>query len=258
MVSFYNKKGRINILVYDSSPVILSLDLKTGVNYYLYLPVDFKISVPGGYGEYRIGSIGKLADLEKDPELVRRSFSFLLGSFIDFYFYPNLSKVWYSKEKRPFLRKWEILRYRTNANLLARSYVLFKFFSLNSASFSPLKIKSFEVERGRINFSKFHSRIQGDFYLPEIRRENKKIRIFYAQNYKAAENLGRIFKGEGIDVLSYETFPGRKVCKVVGREKNFSLEYLQKIFGCQVQIDKNLEPNLIKFYLGKIEEEKWK
>lgn len=258
LVSYYEKKGRINILFYDSSPVFLSLDLKTGVNYYLVLPLDLKIKVPGGYGEYRIGSVGKLAYLEKEPKILERSFSFFIGSFIDYYFYPSLSSIFYTADKKIFLRKKEVLIYKSNAGFLKKLYLFFKIFPLNSSSFVSIKIKPEEVKEDTINFLKFNSRIQGNFYLPQVREENKKIKIFYSKNYKSAENLAFILKGEGFDVLDFASYKGFSKCKIKFKVQSFSVEYLNKILGCEVKFDDRVGDNIIELYLSEKEEEEWK
>src|SRR5689334_15962905 len=69
------KKDRVNIVVYGQNTAFYSIGLSDAGNYIVPFYPDLKIELPGGYGMYRVGAIGKLVELEKKPDILRRSFS---------------------------------------------------------------------------------------------------------------------------------------------------------------------------------------
>lgn len=257
-ISFFKKRERINILIYNQNPIFFSLE-ERGDNYYARLSPSFKIVVPGGYGEYSIGALGKLSLLEMDPEILRRSFSLLFGNPIDFYFYKDLSKIYYSrsnvkKEREEEFSVVDVLRYNSNANLFERLYLFVKF--LRKADGVKITVRPEEREGERIVLKKFQRRIQALFYSQVLRQEDIRVKIFYKNEPTAAVNISSVLEGSGIDVLDFEkgNFSGK--CKVVGSKKSFTLEFISRSFGCVKKFEK-IEDNLIEFYLGN-KEEKWR
>ena len=62
---FSQKKDRVNIVFYGKNTVYYSLGKYDGVHYFISFYPDVKVKVPGGYGNYRVGGLGKLVELEK-------------------------------------------------------------------------------------------------------------------------------------------------------------------------------------------------
>ncbi len=266
LAKYFSQKERLSVLIYDSQPVFLSLDLREGINYYSYLPLDFKIDVPGGYGSYRIGSIGKLAFLEKDPELLKRSFSLLFATPLDYYFYSDLSKIYYNnkeldedrRREKVFFSLKKFFVYKTNASFAEKVFIFSKFLTVPPVSFQPIRVRSEEVEEEKISLKKFHRRIQGSFYNRKIREENKRVKIYYNKEFSAAENLAAVFEGMGIDVLGFERKEGREGCIISTKKEGTVERIVSRVFGCQLDYDEKLEEDLINFYLGKKLEQKWR
>ncbi|MCX6732870.1 MAG: hypothetical protein NTV98_05005, partial [Candidatus Roizmanbacteria bacterium] len=62
--AFFVKEDRINILFYSSEPIYYSLERGGEVHYVTTFNADSRTEVPGGYGVYRMGALGKLIKLE--------------------------------------------------------------------------------------------------------------------------------------------------------------------------------------------------
>src|SRR3990167_5657241 len=71
-----------------------SLDQKN-INYLLFFSNSVKVIVPGGYGEYKVGAVGKLVSLEKNPEIIRKTFSAVTATLVDLYFYPKKTTIYH-------------------------------------------------------------------------------------------------------------------------------------------------------------------
>ncbi len=252
---YFKKKGRLNLVFYGSRTYLLSLDLDTQLNYYAPLPLDVKTIVPGGYGKYRIGSIGKLAYLEKKPELLRRSFSLLFGTAVDYYFYTDLKKVYYEdkkKQKSSILPNFfNILTSSSNASLIEKVYLFVKLTGSNPSSFSKLILNK-GVVGSDLNLDRFHNSLQGFFYSSLLRKEDKSVEIFFSKYFSSADNISSILEGMGIRVIDYRKKKSDRCIIEEQGEKGFSARLLTNFFGCKYVHLKG-EGKVIKFYLGDIE-----
>ena len=85
---------RINIVYYGDEVELLSFGLKDKVNYIVSFSHKDKVSVPGGYGRYNVGALGKLAQIEKDPQLIARTFSSMASAHVDYYIMPKKPDVY--------------------------------------------------------------------------------------------------------------------------------------------------------------------
>ena len=83
---FSQKKDRVNVVFYGKNTVYYSLGKYDGVHYFISFYSDVKVKVPGGYGNYRIGGLGKLVELEKS-DIFRKTFSVTTASTVDRYFF---------------------------------------------------------------------------------------------------------------------------------------------------------------------------
>ena len=66
---FLKGRDKINVVFYGENTRFYSLDQKN-ISYLLSFPSSIKVMVPGGYGEYKVGAIGKLASLEKKTNYI--------------------------------------------------------------------------------------------------------------------------------------------------------------------------------------------
>src|SRR3990167_3532513 len=95
---FFKNKDRINMVIYGQQSALYSIDTNESRHYVLYFPPDLKMQVPGGYGNYRVGSLGKLAKLDGNPDIYRKTFALATTAFVDYYFYQDSPEVYYGNE----------------------------------------------------------------------------------------------------------------------------------------------------------------
>jgi hypothetical protein len=129
---FFSHKDLVNLVFYGKQTTYFSLGINTEGDYAVVFPADLKMPIPGGYGQYRVGALGKLVSLEKKPELFRNTFSQATFSFINDYFYTPSDEVYYGTDetiKLPSSKQiWEA---KSNAGLLDKLYLIFYFIHKN-------------------------------------------------------------------------------------------------------------------------------
>lgn len=244
---FFAKKNRINVVFYNQETQYFSLDVKKKVNYYLNFPSDIKINVPGGYGKYRLGGIGKLIFLEKKPSLFIPIFSDATSSFIDFYFYFNKPKLYYGFYLDDQLKypSFGMLFYSSsNANFFDRLYLFYYFLKTRKNTFSLLPLVYDENKQWDEN--KFFALTQGYFYQENYYQENLNLQIIYPPKIndrdfflsQSIKSLVRMIEGEGIRVS--DLTPGLYTvgeCLVLEEKKNFSAtsKRLADFFHCRLK-----------------------
>jgi hypothetical protein len=119
---FLNKKERVNLVFYGPKTVVYSLSLNNDLTYLIYYPVNLSLLVPGGYGFYRVGALGKLIFLEKEPNLFKRIFSASNSFFIDLYFYPKKDEIYFDEknDKKIWPTLTDLFFNQSNANFIDR------------------------------------------------------------------------------------------------------------------------------------------
>lgn len=224
---FFSQRDRINIVFYGEKPAFFSFGLADNVHYLGYFNNDFLVFVPGGYGRYRIGSLGKLANLEKKPKIIQSTFSSMISAYVDFYFYPQKAEV-YSETASSEVGPLTVFKinYQTNANFFDRLYLLFLLINKRKGDFSLL--------RTDLNEEDFFSRYLGYFYQKFLRQERKNLQIDY-RNYQNVQVLSRIIEGEGIrvvDLTPVEDAPPN--CQIIDNILSKTSLFLAKIFDCKI------------------------
>ena len=241
--AFFIKEDRINLLLYSSEPIYFSLEKGGEVHYLTTFNAESRTAVPGGYDVYRIGALGKLITLEKNPDLLKRTFSRITGSMIDYYFYPKSQSIYYSSKETVRLPTFtELFLYDTNGNFFDRLYFYLQFFGKHLTDFEEIHIKKIQTgETVLLSDTVFARQYLGYFYQKSLRKENKTVQILYTNSYTAAKNLSRIIDGEGIRVVDIDISSKLKVeslkseCIVKeNAEKGFSLtaEEMVSFFHC--------------------------
>lgn len=244
---FFFKKDRINLVFYNQETQYYSLDTKKNVNYYLNFPADLKMNVPGGYGQYRLGGIGKLIFLEKKPSLLISIFSNATSSFIDYYFYFNQPKIYYGFQINNQLTypSLKTLFYSSsNAGFFDRLYLFFYFLKNRRNAFSLLPLVYDEKKQWDEN--KFFSQTQGYFYQESFYQENLNLQIIYPPRINngdlflssSIKSLVRMIEGEGIRVSDLTPrLNQRSECLVIEDKENFSAssKKLSEFFHCQLK-----------------------
>lgn len=206
---------RINIIIYGQETQFFSIGLKDDINYTALLAPDMKVRIPGGYGEYRVGAVGKLTALEKNPEIIKKTFSYATSSFVSLYFYPETTSVYYGEDNltKNDIRLptfGEIMSLKTNGSLFDKMYILY-FFSKKGETFKRLT---------PLQAEDFLKRYKGYFYYEPYRSERKTVQVLYERQYKVAIGLSNILGGTGINVsdITKREDNIKQSCRVI--EKN--------------------------------------
>lgn len=225
------KKDRLNIVFYGSQTNFVSIGRTDGVHYRIPFDNDFLVKVPGGYGEYKIGSLGKLAQLEKNPHLIKNAFSFATGSFVDFYFYPTMPAIYADRASAQPLRSLSYLttlfslHYKSNASLFERLFLFFMLFGKRASDFLTLDASQASPLR-----------YKGYFYQKSVRLEKKEIRFLY-HDYDTAMGLVQLLEGEGIRVVDLSK-TAEKHCIIEESldrgTPSQTARYLARIFSCPI------------------------
>ena len=262
---FFKNKERINVVFYGEKNLFYSLG--KDINYFFSLPSDIKVLIPGGYGYYRLGGLGKLVSLEKKPEIFKKTFSLATSSFIDLYFYSPKPIIYYGKEesssfKLPTLN--QIFLNKSNGNFIDRIVLGFYLLKTNSGSYRiiniPLAKKGVEA---LYEDEKFFEINQGLFYKKAYRDLKDNVQIIYTKSYKTAKILSRIIEGEGIRVVDISHYQSANLkwqnlanCLIIENNKSPSLiaRDLKNFFGCDFT-QKETEVSDIILVLANLEKE---
>lgn len=204
--AFFIKEDRINILFYSSKPIYYSFEKGGEVHYVTTFNADSRTAVPGGYSIYRMGALGKLIMLEKNPELLKRTFSRITGSMIDYYFYPQTEEVYYGSEESVRIPSFgEIFFLSTNANVFDRLYIYMQFVGKHHTDFEEIHIKKIQTgDSILLSDTTFARQYLGYFYHKTLRKENKTVQLLYRDSYIAAQSMSRVIDGEGIRVVDID------------------------------------------------------
>ncbi len=264
---FLKGRERINVVFYGEKTLYYSLGKE--INYFLTFPSEIEVLIPGGYGYYRLGGLGKLVSLEKKPDIFKMSFSSLTSSAVDLYFYPSTTKIYYGDRKIPFSLVFpslkEIFFNKTNGNIIDRIFIALSFINKNPNRYEIISNYSL-VEKGeRLLFDeeRFFKENQGFFYKKTYRNKKDNVQILYTKSYKTAKLLSRIIEGEGVRVvdisqLSIANFQSLdlKSCFFIENKQRPSLitADLQKFFNCQFKKGETDISDII-LVLGKLEKE---
>lgn len=236
----FNHPDRVNIFFYGKDAKYYSIGLDDNVNYAINFPSDLQILVPGGYGKYRLGGLGKLVDLEKKPDIFRKTISLNTSSFAYYYFYPSKTEIYFDDRKETefiLSRLFVFFLERSNANLFDRTYLYFLIAGKSKYSFKEIKDLTRYQSKDSLLFSSFDffKDFQGYFYHSSYRKENSTVQIKYTKSYKTAQFLSRILEGEGIVVVDIAQInTNNNKCHVISSNKIFSQTAydLSKFFGC--------------------------
>lgn len=263
--SFFSQKDRLNIIFYGPKSIFVSFGLIDGVHYLTNFDNNLLVLVPGGFGYYRIGSLGKLAFLEKKPSIIQKTFSSVMSTYIDFYFLPKKIEIYFDDhfQKQSFdfprfgLREIIDASYQTNANFFDRLY-FFILLKKRKIDFLSIFINSDVKENNRFSEEDFFKKYQGYFYQKFLREENKSLEIYY-KNYQSAEVISRIIEGVGIKVVDFTPFEYKGNCLVIEKSEKHSKtsDFLAKIFSCKKEKGET-DIGDVKMILGERLEKEWR
>jgi hypothetical protein len=236
---FFAHKDRLNIIVYGEHTAYYSIGLKTTGDYVIPFYPDLKLQVPGGYGGYRVGALGKLISLENKPEILQRTFSLATYSFTDYIFYNDDDEVFFGDNKDFSVPSiMAIFTQKSNAGFLDRLYITLLFLNKNGSDFTLIPIHAENNATGDSVFAadQFEKKYTGYFFQKTYRNEGKSVQIIYTNKYINAVRVGKILEGNGIRVgdISHNESAGKE-CVIVEDSRTISLSanVLLNVFHCQ-------------------------
>lgn len=254
---FFSPKDRLNVIFYGTNTVFYSLGKSDNVDYFMSFYPDLKVSVPGGYGDYRVGGLGKLVSLEHKPDILRKAFSVTTSSTIDRYFYQATNDIYYGQEKldiaslkAPSFR--DIFFASSDSNFFDRFFVFLQFAQRGRDQYEEIDYRSYLGNDEEFFQDKdFERRYQGYLYNRAFRKEQKTVQILYASSYKTAVYLSKIIEGDGIrvvDLSEYDTpAGGGGKCQVIEDAPSFSISSrsVALFFGCSLTRGKTVSSDII-------------
>jgi len=210
---FWRAPDRINVLIYGGNTYFYSLDIKSKQHYYIPFPSALQVDVPGGYGRYRIGSLGKLSALDGNERLIQKTFSITTSSFVHFTFTPGSSDTIYDDELKEEIEKpslINLLTYESNASFLDRLYLAIHLRAPQQNEFTRIAYREVEDEvLGSKSFQEdtFVKRSIGLLFQPTYRDEQKSTQILFSKSRPTAVRISQVLEGNGIRVsdISLET-----------------------------------------------------
>lgn len=263
---FYANPDRLNFVIYNSTTSFYSIDLAEDRHYIMLFPPDIKIDVPGGYGKYRVGSLGKLLKLENDPDILKRSFAHLSSSFVTHYFYEPKDTVFYGQDfnkdyKKPSMSA--ILFNSGKAGLFDRLFIIFKTINIKDSSYKKLSyLKEEDNILGEIDFvnDSFTKKSQGFFYQQKFRLEKQSVQIRYPKSRTTAIGISAILEGNGIRVSNVFNDSNNEVeeCVVYYSTKKPSNTVLEisNFFECKAKFGKTDVYDIV-LSIGGVLEKDW-
>jgi len=247
---FLKEKDRINVVFYSQNSKLFSFSKKE-VNYLIKFPAEIEILVPGGYGKYRVGALGKLVALERNPDLLKKTFSGATSTLVDLYFFPRKTEIYYNVfNDSNFPAIGEILLGKSNANTIDRLFLLFKFFNKN-----PVDYKIISLDKALFDQEQFHKDFQGNFYKKTYREIGENVQIIYTRSYSTALLFSQMIDGEGIRVvdLSQEKEVDKN-CQVITKKLSLISQNIARYFNCKIRIGETTVSDII-LKLGNLEKE---
>ena len=257
---FLKGRDKINVVFYGANTRFYSLDRKN-INYLLSFSNLVKVIVPGGYGKYKVGAIGKLASLEKKPDIIRKTFSAMTSTLVDLYFYQKKTNIYHDNSNLKQIPTFmEILLTNSNANLVDKLFLFYFFSSNNKENFQTIDLDPFESGGNNSIFdhNSFYKKFQGSFFQKTYRSDDINVQIVYTKSYKTAQIIGQMIEGEGIRVVDLSN--DDKVissCLLITGKNTSTTETYQRLadfFKCKTQIGETTVSDII-LELGDLEKE---
>jgi len=251
--SFYLlNQDKINLVIFQKEPVFIAYDLKDKNSYLINFYPDLKVQLPGGYGEYRLGGLLKLSELDKKPEIIQRTFSNLTKSLVDFYFYPDQAEIYFGKnnnEKANRISFFGILRSKSNASFFERILVYFLLLRQDKSQ----QLSSVDMIKSSADY-------QGYFYKESLRKEKINAQLVYKKSYPTALNLSKILEGEGIRIVDIlqksneEPSDKQGKCLIVQSSTSQTANYLARYFKCDLKTSQQTGVYDLVFNLNNLED----
>lgn len=244
---FFQDKDQVHLVSYGPKTAFFSFGLKDNTNYGVHFAPDIRVDVPGGYGGYRVGALGKLVSLEKNPELLVKTFSLATGTFVDFYLIPDSAEIYYGATNEPpalpTLRS--VFFSKSNMNMFERIYVAGLLLQRGAGRITSLSYTP-----------SFTQDYQGFFFEETFRRERLNVQIIYSESYETAVGIAQLIEGQGIRAgdITLKKLEGGCTVAEEAREPSYTARALAQFFNCGLKSGKTGGYDIL-FMLGERERE---
>ena len=262
---FFTQKDRINVVFYRKNTTYYSFGMSDRVDYFISFYPDVKVKVPGGYGSYRVGGLGKLVGLEGKNDIFQKTFSVTTASTVDRYFFFPSREIFYGKEEgdedSPALPGFkEIFLSTSNGSIIDRVFIFLQFLGKRRRQFSEINFNSLIGSDEEFFQDKdFAKKYRGFLYNRIYRNEKKTVQIQYEKDYKTALFISNVLEGDGIRTVDIsDTNPARGTCEVIEEAQAFSqtAKNMAAFFKCTLSRGKPPSSDIL-MRLGSVERE-WK
>lgn len=259
---FLHRKDRISVLFYGEDTRFYSFGLEDTVNYNIAFFPDLKIPIPGGYGLYRIGAIGKLVKLERNPVILKKAFSTATTSFVDYYFYPETDTIYYGHEpKEPKTPGFGSIFFEaSNTGFFDRLYLFLLFSRVSPEQYRNISDVPYKKDGDDYIFreDQFKKDNEGFFYNKNFRQEKKNVQILYTSQYANGDFVASMLEGSGIRVSDISEYEGKGTprCAIIEPQGKYSetARELSAFYNCPLQHGKTDIYDIL-FVLGEREKE---
>ncbi len=228
---FNSSLTRINIGIWGKHSYVVSLGKTTKQNYIFLFPNSYEVQVPGGLKGYKIGALGKLADLEKDPQLFAKAMGQGSGVFIHKYIHEQKSEIYDDDEWIDSIKFVEIKReierslfQQGDLSLFDRLYVYSAIRDARPSQTTLVRVKESKPELL--------------LYDKVFRNEKKLVQMMYTDSERTAYFIAQMLENSGIRVAdiakSTTLLPN---CTIIDSGKIFSQtsKFISSYFACDLE-----------------------
>lgn len=244
----FRETDRINIGVYGERPYVYSLNPHKNLAFVVEFEPEYEVNVPGGYGWYKLSSLNLLGRIEKNrPLLLEKAFSELIGSPVDYVYFPKEAAIKSSKTGSfaNYYRERERIifgnSYQNSINNLFDRIFIRRIFRVRPERLIFLATSDLFLENKgnrRYDIEVLDGRLKGLFYHDSILKEGlKAVLVTRARNYESAKRILRQVEGMGIKVIEIRVAKkvNTKTClATVPKLSTPVLSKLKRYFDCRV------------------------
>jgi hypothetical protein len=270
---FLSRRDRITIGVYDDVPYVFSYDKTTRLGTVIYFNSDVMVTVPGGYGWYRLGSVRLLATIEhKTNALLTQTFAQLIGAPVDLAIYRTTKDLIDNKVSdfmEYFMSKRGLKVLFSKDYAISSTNLIDRFLVNRALNTSPDRLIVVNAENDYVTRDnrkfytpeKLDSRNKGYFYQKTASESSVKVHITAnRKQYRAGTEIARLIEGMGIKVLSVDEDTANSLHECIIRystQGKTIAALLHNYFPCKlvyavdqnIIIDFKLDPELATLYL---------
>lgn len=251
LTSDFKKLSRKNFVVYGGEKQVFVLSFQDKEGLILFFSPNQRVQVARGFGEYELGKVYKLGQLEgKGSELVRETFEVAFSIPVFGVFYEEGGVYFESVNPRKVFQKlfWLSLKGKIKTDLSRKDIF-------------ALLLQVGEIDKDKVKVAEFKNEVNGLFKDKKLRQEALAVEVLNSTQHSGlAQSWGDFLETAGCLVVRVgETSPDVKKC-ILELDESLSGSYtafwLRKVLGCEERslADKS-ERVKFRIILG---EEEWK